>query len=118
MSATILDLPQRELKLVGAACRPPVFEMPLSAGTRGSPLALAQTRAVLALLRQTSPDRVLSTEIIRTTGDTYQCRRLADLGGKGLFSKEIHEALLDRRIDFAVHSLKISKPAPTGCQYS
>jgi hydroxymethylbilane synthase len=118
MSATILDLPQRELKLVGAAGRPPVFEMPLSAGTRGSPLALAQTRAVLALLRQTNPDRVLSTEIIRTTGDTYQCRRLADLGGKGLFSKEIHEALLDRRIDFAVHSLKISKPAPTGCQYS
>ena len=44
--------------------------------------------------------------VIRTTGDTVQDRALAEIGGKGLFAKEIHEALLDRRIDFAVHSLK------------
>jgi hydroxymethylbilane synthase len=44
--------------------------------------------------------------IIRTSGDAVQDRRLADIGGKGLFAKEIHEALLDRRVDFAVHSLK------------
>ena len=43
---------------------------------------------------------------IRTTGDAVQDRRLADIGGKGLFAKEIHEALADGRIDFAVHSLK------------
>ena len=46
--------------------------------------------------------------VIRTTGDATQAAgtRLADIGGKGLFSKEIHEALADGRIDFAVHSLK------------
>ena len=44
--------------------------------------------------------------VIRTTGDAVQDRRLADIGGKGLFAKEIHEALADGRIDFAVHSLK------------
>ena len=43
---------------------------------------------------------------IKTTGDQVQDRRLAEIGGKGLFAKEIHEALLDRRVDFAVHSLK------------
>jgi hydroxymethylbilane synthase len=44
--------------------------------------------------------------VIATSGDQILDRRLADIGGKGLFAKEIHEALLDRRIDFAVHSLK------------
>jgi hydroxymethylbilane synthase len=44
--------------------------------------------------------------VIATSGDRIQDRRLADIGGKGLFAKEIHEALLDRRVDFAVHSLK------------
>ena len=49
---------------------------------------------------------VFEEHAIRTTGDAVQDRRLADIGGKGLFAKEIHEALADRRIDFAVHSLK------------
>ena len=51
---------------------------------------------------------VFEEHIISTTGDASQDsgQRLADIGGKGLFAKEIHEALLDRRIDFAVHSLK------------
>jgi hydroxymethylbilane synthase len=49
---------------------------------------------------------VFEEHVIRTTGDAIQDRRLADIGGKGLFSKEIHEALADGRIDFAVHSLK------------
>jgi hydroxymethylbilane synthase len=80
--------------------------LPVRAGTRGSPLALAQTRAVMELLRRTRPEPILSMEIIRTTGDTIQDRRLADIGGKGLFSKEIHQELLDGRIDIAVHSLK------------
>jgi hydroxymethylbilane synthase len=60
----------------------------------------------MELLRQTRPEPILSMEIIRTTGDVVQGRRLADIGGKGLFSKELHEALLDGRIDLAVHSLK------------
>jgi hydroxymethylbilane synthase len=49
---------------------------------------------------------VFEEHAIRTTGDAVQDRRLAEIGGKGLFAKEIHEALADRRIDFAVHSLK------------
>jgi hydroxymethylbilane synthase len=78
----------------------------IRAGTRGSPLALLQTRGFLRLLA-TLPDVRISREvIIATTGDAVQDRPLADIGGKGLFAKEIHEALLDHRIDCAVHSLK------------
>jgi hydroxymethylbilane synthase len=83
---------------------------PLKAGTRASPLALHQTRVFLdrlrracPLLRQIQPFEELA---LSTAGDRILDRRLADLGGKGLFAKEIHEALLDRRVDFAVHSLK------------
>ncbi|MFZ0021695.1 MAG: hydroxymethylbilane synthase [Acetobacteraceae bacterium] len=77
----------------------------LRVGTRGSPLALIQTRLFIELLRPAC-SRVLEEHPIRTTGDAVQNRRLAEIGGKGLFAKEIHEALADRRIDFAVHSLK------------
>ena len=83
---------------------------PLRAGTRGSPLALVQTRAFISLLTEACEDLrgpgLLVEHIINTTGDAVQDRPLAEIGGKGLFAKEIHEALLDRRIDFAVHSLK------------
>jgi hydroxymethylbilane synthase len=75
---------------------------PLRAGTRGSPLALVQTRTFLRLLGAGEGREV----VIATTGDAVQDRPLADIGGKGLFAKEIHEALLDNRIDCAVHSLK------------
>jgi hydroxymethylbilane synthase len=76
---------------------------------------LWQTRFFLELLTTFCPvlrgplvgDRpVFEEHAIRTTGDAVQDRLLADIGGKGLFAKEIHEALLDGRIDFAVHSLK------------
>jgi hydroxymethylbilane synthase len=81
-------------------------ETEIRAGTRGSPLALLQTRGFLRLLA-TVPNAGTSREvIIATTGDAVQDRTLADIGGKGLFAKEIHEALLDHRIDCAVHSLK------------
>src|ERR1700722_3189193 len=73
---------------------------PIRAGTRGSPLALIQTRTFLRLLGSGQET------IVTTTGDAVQDRPLADIGGKGLFAKEIHEALLDGRIDCAVHSLK------------
>lgn len=82
----------------------------LRIGTRGSPLALFQTRSFASLLQRCCPllrDMVAFEErIVSTSGDRILTRRLADLGGKGLFAKEIHEALLDRKIDFAVHSLK------------
>lgn len=89
--------------------------LPLRVGTRGSPLALYQTRMFLEQLRGFCPvlhgpllggGEVFEEHVIRTTGDRVQDRSLAEIGGKGLFAKEIHEALLDGRIDFAVHSLK------------
>jgi hydroxymethylbilane synthase len=80
----------------------------LRIGTRGSPLALWQARAVRAALA--SAHGVIEDEIeivvIRTTGDQVKDRALADIGGKGLFTKELEEALLDNRIDLAVHSAK------------
>ena len=88
--------------------------LPLRVGTRGSPLARVQTRIFLGQLSRFCPvlapgftnQDVFQEHVIRTTGDVVQDRALAEIGGKGLFSKEIHEQLLDWRIDFAVHSLK------------
>ncbi len=78
----------------------------LKIGTRGSPLALAQTRLFIARLLEKYP--ALETEIvtITTTGDKIQDRPLMEAGGKGLFTKEIEEALLEGKIDCAVHSMK------------
>jgi hydroxymethylbilane synthase len=70
-------------------------------GSRGSQLALWQARHIAAKLSVET-----RIEIIKTTGDKIQDVPLALVGGKGLFTKEIEEALLDRRIDLAVHSLK------------
>ena len=78
----------------------------IRAGTRGSPLALVQARTFLRLLATVPGAGAAQEVIIATTGDAVQDRSLADIGGKGLFAKEIHEALLDGRIDCAVHSLK------------
>jgi hydroxymethylbilane synthase len=76
-------------------------------GTRGSPLALAQTRIALERLAAQHPQPAAPEIIaIKTTGDRVQDRPLADIGGKGLFAKEIEAALLAGTIDFAVHSLK------------
>lgn len=86
--------------------------MPLRIGTRGSALALAQASEVRARLAAahgwSAPEAAARTQIvpIKTTGDRIQDRPLYELGGKGLFTKEIEEALLARRIDCAVHSLK------------
>jgi len=83
---------------------------PLHIGTRGSPMALRQTALVRDRLAASHPAlaAVDAVEIvtIRTTGDRVQDRRLAEIGGKGLFAKEIDEALIARRIDLAVHSMK------------
>jgi hydroxymethylbilane synthase len=80
--------------------------MRLTYATRRSPLALAQCRAFVARLVAAVPDLELVELQVVTTGDKIQDRPLADLGGKGLFVKEIEEALLDGRADFAVHSIK------------
>jgi hydroxymethylbilane synthase len=90
---------------------PHTGRLPLRVGTRGSPLARKQTEMFLAALREICPalgyaPDAFEAEIISTTGDRVTDRPLADIGGKGLFAKEIHEALRDKRIDFAVHSLK------------
>ncbi|MBP2150068.1 hydroxymethylbilane synthase [Xanthobacter flavus] len=80
----------------------------LRIGTRGSPLALWQAHAVQAALAaalKVEPAQV-AIEVIRTTGDQIQDRALSEAGGKGLFTKELEEALLDGRVDLAVHSAK------------
>ena len=82
--------------------------MILRVGTRGSALALAQANAVrarLTALHGLSSDQI-KLEIIRTTGDMIRDQPLAQAGGKGLFTKEIEEALLSGQIDLAVHSAK------------
>jgi hydroxymethylbilane synthase len=84
----------------------------LRIGSRGSPLALAQAREVqrrLAVAGGLDAERI-DIKIIRTTGDAIQDRPLAEVGGKGLFTKEIEEALATGAIDLAVHS---SKDMPT-----
>jgi hydroxymethylbilane synthase len=84
----------------------------LRIGTRGSPLALWQAREVrarLAAAHRVEPDAI-AIEVIRTTGDIIQDRPLSEVGGKGLFTKEIEQALIDNAIDLAVHS---SKDMPT-----
>ena len=80
----------------------------LRIGTRGSPLALVQARAVRSRLAVTMgvDEDGIELIIIRTTGDIIQDRSLAEEGGKRLFTKEIEEALLDGRVDVAVHSAK------------
>ena len=80
----------------------------LKIGTRGSPLALAQAEIVRALAVASSlvAEDAIEIVVIKTSGDRIQDRSLADIGGKGLFTKEIEEALSDGRIDIAVHSLK------------
>ncbi len=77
-------------------------------GTRGSPLALAQayeTRDRLMAAHNMPEDR-FEIVVIKTTGDKIQDRPLGEIGGKGLFTKEIEDALLDGSIDMAVHSMK------------
>ena len=83
---------------------------PLRIGTRGSAMALRQTALVQDRLLRAHPDLAAAGGVeivtIRTTGDRVQDRRLAEIGGKGLFTKEIEEALFAGSIDLAVHSLK------------
>jgi len=95
--------------------QPPAPTVQVRIGARGSKLSLAQAghmqRRIAAALgadpeRPEEVERVAPLVVITTTGDRVQDRRLLEIGGKGMFTKEIEEALLDGRIDCAVHSLK------------
>src|SRR5512138_2787623 len=103
------------------AGRPPIVPTqppargPIRIGARGSKLSLVQAgqmqRRIAGLLgadpeNPSEVERAAPLVVITTTGDRVQDRRLLEIGGKGLFTKEIEEALLDGRIDCAVHSMK------------
>jgi len=81
---------------------------PLRIGTRGSPLALAQAHETRDRLMTAHdlPEAAFAIEVIKTTGDRVLDRPLKEIGGKGLFTREIEEALLAGTIDIAVHSMK------------
>jgi hydroxymethylbilane synthase len=79
---------------------------PLRIGTRGSPLALWQANHVADLLRRAAPGCVVELVEIETVGDTVRDAPLVQLGGTGIFTKAIQDALLENRADIAVHSLK------------
>ena len=93
----------------------------LRLGTRGSPLALAQAHETQRLLTEAHPELAEAIEIvtIQTTGDMIQDRALSAIGGKGLFTKEIEDGLLDGSIDLAVHSMKdVPTALPEGLEIS
>jgi hydroxymethylbilane synthase len=91
----------------------------LRIGTRGSQLALCQANWVKERLLQTHPDLQVTLVKIKTTGDRIQDAPLAKIGGKGLFVKEIEEALIQKRIDLAVHSIKdVPTELPVGFHLS
>jgi len=81
---------------------------PLKIGTRGSPLAVAQAIETRSLLMAAHglPEAAFEITVIKTTADRVQDRALSEIGGKGLFTKELEEALLSRTIDIAVHCVK------------
>ncbi|NDE91140.1 MAG: hydroxymethylbilane synthase [Alphaproteobacteria bacterium] len=90
-----------------------MFHKKLRIGSRGSPLAIAQTQTALAALRALFPELneegAVELITLRASGDHVlgsKDERLINVGGKGLFTKELEEALLDDRIDMAVHSMK------------
>ncbi|SDZ19471.1 hydroxymethylbilane synthase [Jannaschia faecimaris] len=86
----------------------PTPDAPLRIGTRGSPLALAQAHETRARLMAAFdlPEAAFQIEVIKTTGDRIIDRPLKEIGGKGLFTREIEEALAAGVIDIAVHSMK------------
>lgn len=93
--------------------------MYLKVGTRGSKLALAQTDWVINQLKGYYPQLEIEKIIIKTTGDKILDAPLSKIGGKGLFVKEIEEALLRGEIDFAVHSMKdVPSEIPSGLEVS
>lgn len=114
--------------MIGAAALPRptpedtrVQETPIRIGTRGSPLALAQAHDVRRRLSEAHrrPESDFEVIVIKTSGDRILDRPLSEVGGKGLFTKEIEEALLASEIDLAVHSMKdVATVLPDGLTLS
>ena len=78
-------------------------------GSRGSKLSLAYSNYVKSLLIKSNSqfdDNLIEIKVIKTSGDIFQNKRISDIGGKGVFCKQIEEELLESKIDLAVHSLK------------
>jgi len=78
-------------------------------GSRGSKLSLAYSGHVKDLLLKNNPQfdgNSIEIKIIKTVGDIFQNKKISDIGGKGVFSKQIEDELLDSKIDLAIHSLK------------
>ena len=78
-------------------------------GSRGSKLSLAYSGLVKNLLLKSNShfdDNSIEIKMIKTSGDIFQNKRISDIGGKGVFCKQIEDELLDSKIDLAVHSLK------------
>jgi len=78
----------------------------LRLGTRGSTLALAQSNLIIDSLKRLHPTLRIDITTFKTSGDQIADRPLHELGGKGLFVRELEQALLDRKVDFVVHSFK------------
>jgi hydroxymethylbilane synthase len=88
-----------------------MFEKPLKIGTRGSPLALAQAEETKRRLKESFPDELgdedaIEINVIKSTGDMILNAKLSELGGKGLFTKELDVALQNKAVDICVHSMK------------
>src|SRR5690349_23296195 len=80
--------------------------MILKFGTRGSKLSLVQTELIVESIRRQNPGLEIDRKVITTAGDADQRTPLFSLDQKGIFEKEIDQAVLDGRVDFAVHSTK------------
>jgi len=88
-------------------------------GTRGSKLALTQTNFVADKLKKAMPDVKIEICTIKTSGDIMQDVSLLTLGGQGVFVKEIEEALLSKKVDLAVHSMKdVPGDIPEGLMFA
>ena len=79
---------------------------PIRIGSRGSTLALVQATSVKAAIENAQPAAQVEIVVIKTSGDRFVDVPMQSIGGKGLFTKEIEDALLEKRIDIAVHSMK------------
>ena len=89
--------------------------MLLRAATRGSPLAIWQTERVSTLIRRVHPDVTVEAVVVRTEGDIDQETPIEQMGGRGVFVKEVEAAVLDGRADIAVHSAKdLTSTPPDG----
>lgn len=93
------------------------MSMPINLGTRGSKLAIAQAEIVAKRLRAIDPSLAVNIVKISTTGDKDQRTSLSQIGGKGVFIRELEQALIDGTIDLAVHSFKdITSSLPSGLE--